>query len=193
VLLNQAPHHLDLLQWLFGMPRRVRAFCGFGRFHDIEVEDDVTAYLEMESGATCVFTTTTGEAPGENRLMVGADRGKLVIEANRIVLTQNEIPAGEFKRTTKERFAAPPVRTTELPFAGTGPQHQGILRNFVGAILRGEPLVAPAVEGIRSVELANAMVYSSLCEKTVDLPLDSLAYQKLLEKLVADSKVKIPS
>jgi predicted dehydrogenase len=190
VLLNQAPHHLDLLIWLFGMPRRVRAFCGFGRFHAIEVEDDVTAYLELDKGATCVFTTSTGEAPGENRLVVAGDRGKLVVEPDKILFAQNEVPAGEFKRTSPERFAAPPVRHTEMRFSGSGPQHLGILGNFVAAILRGEPLIAPAVEGIKSVELANAMIRSAMLEHTVELPIDSIAYAALLEELMAGSKVR---
>jgi predicted dehydrogenase len=193
VLLNQAPHHLDLLLWLFGTVRKVRAFCGFGRFHSIEVEDDVTAYLELESGATCVFTTTTGEAPGENRLVVAAEGGKLVVEPSRIFLARNEIPTSEFKRTTAERFAAPAVRSVELPFAGTGPQHQGILRNFVAAIRDGEPPIAPAISGILSVELANAMIYSAVHEQTVELPLDSAAYADLLDQLIARSNAPKPS
>jgi predicted dehydrogenase len=76
VLLNQCPHNLDLFQWIFGMPATVRASCHFGRYHDIEVEDDVTAYLEYSDGMTAVFTASTGEAPGTNRLEVAAELGK---------------------------------------------------------------------------------------------------------------------
>ena len=64
VLINQCPHNLDLWQWICGMPARIRAFCSYGKYHDIEFEDDVTAYMEYENGATGVFITTTGEAPG---------------------------------------------------------------------------------------------------------------------------------
>ena len=62
------------------MPSKVTANCLFGRFHDIEVEDAVTAILEYPNGVTGSFIATTGEAPGTNRLEVACDRGKLVLE-----------------------------------------------------------------------------------------------------------------
>ena len=60
VLINQCLHNLDALQWLCGMPSRIRGFCQFGRFHNIEVEDNVTAYLEWRNGATGAFISSTG-------------------------------------------------------------------------------------------------------------------------------------
>ncbi len=187
VLLNQAPHQIDLWQWLFGMPRKVRAFCGFGRFHAIEVEDQVTAYLEYENGATGVFITTTGEAPGTNRLEIAGERGKVVIEGDGIRFWRNEVAMSEFSKTTTECYSGPPVWEVKIPISGSGPQHLGILQNFVDAIANGATLIAPAVEGIRSVELANSMVYSALEEQTVTLPLDARAYATVLEKLIAQS------
>ena len=82
VLLNQCPHQLDLLQWLCGMPKKVRAFCHEAKWHDIEVEDDVTAYLEFENGATGVFVTTTGDAPGTNRLELTFEMGRIICEGD---------------------------------------------------------------------------------------------------------------
>jgi len=192
VLMNQCPHNLDLWQWLFGMPQRVRAFCGFGRFHEIEVEDQVTAYFEYGNGATGVFVSSTGEAPGTNRLEVAGERGRIVIEGSSFSFTRNEVSSIEFSRSTRERFSKPPVWNVQIPIE-TGPaQHLGILQNFVDAILDREPLVAPAVEGIHSVELANAMIYSSLQEETVSLPLDSGAYAAELERLIRDSRHEKP-
>jgi len=188
VLLNQCPHNLDLLQWICGMPKRVRAFCGIGERHNIEVEDAVTAYLEFSNGATGVFVTTTGEAPGTNRLEIAGDNGKLVIEAGKIVFTRNEVPATNFSHTCKQPFASPGVWHIEIPILGFGGQHIEIKQNFVDAILDGAPLIAPAREGIHSVELANAMLYSSMTEKTVDLPLNALAYEKLIKRLIKGSK-----
>lgn len=189
VLLNQCPHNLDLYQWIFGMPDSVRGFCQLGRYHDIEVEDDVTAYFGYKDGRTGVFITSTGEAPGTNRLEVTAERGRLVLENNQLSFLRNEVPMSEFSRTTDEAFGRPGVWQAQIPLPGhRGEQHVGILKNFVGAILRGEKLVAPAVEGIHSVELANAILYSSLSEKTVELPLSSRAYAKRLQKLIAESK-----
>jgi predicted dehydrogenase len=188
VLLNQCPHNLDLFSWMFGQPKRVRAFCSFGRYHDIEVEDDVTAYLEYPDGATATFITSTGEAPGTNRLEVAAEKGRLVMEADKIVLTENEMPMGEFSRTTKESFAAPKTAEKLIPAEGHGGQHVTIMQNFVAAIAEGAPLIAPAEEGINSVELANAMLLSTFEDRAVDLPLDGARYEKALKEKIAQSK-----
>lgn len=187
VLMNQCPHNLDLLQWICGMPTKVRATCGFGVRHNIEVEDQVTACLEYPDDATGVFVTSTGEAPGTNRLEIIGQLGKLIVEGGRLLLYRNETPADEFCRTSSEGFACPPIWNIEIPINGNGGQHMEITQNFVNAILDGAPLIAPAEDGIRSVELANAMVYSALTDSTVELPLDSAAYEKTLKELIANS------
>ena len=190
VLLNQCPHNLDLLQWIAGMPCRVRGFCALGKRHHIEVEDEVTAYLEYPNGATGTFVTTTGEAPGTNRLEIAGDNGKVLLEGGRILFMRNEMPMFKFSRTVKASFASPGVWNIEIPAYGSGGQHLEIKQNFVNAILDGEPLLAPGREGIHSVELANAMLYSSLTGKTVDLPMDGRAYETLLKKLIRESKFR---
>jgi predicted dehydrogenase len=190
VLLNQCPHNLDLWQWIFGMPQRVRAFCHLGRYHPIEVEDDVTAYLEYDNGTTGVFVTSTGEAPGTNRLEVTADQGRIVIENDKFNFIRNEIPTDEFSRTTTGSFAPPPTWDIEIPLPGHGRQHGEILENFAAAILEGIPLIAPAAEGIYSVELANAMLLSSLEERTLTLPLDSAAFKEVLQEKINQSSAK---
>ncbi len=188
VLINQCLHNLDLVQWLFGMPSSVHAFCRFGQYHDIETEDDVTAYLRFENGATGVFIASTGEAPGSNRLEIVAERGRLVCENDRLVFTRNEVEMSAFSRASDLPFAAPAVWEVNIPVTGHGEQHVGIMKNFAAAILDGEPLISPAAEGVRSVELANAMVYSTLMGRTVDLPLDGNAYERKLKSLIAASK-----
>jgi predicted dehydrogenase len=188
VLLNQCPHNLDLLQWLCGMPARVRGFCQLGRYHNIEVEDNVTAYWEWASGATGVFITSTGEAPGTNRLELCGTRGKLVLENNRLTFTRNETDMLEFSRTARTGFARPDVWHVEIPFADAPAQHATLTQNFVDAILDGAPLIAPGAEGLHSVELANATLYSSLTEQTITLPLDGAAYEAKLQELIARSR-----
>ena len=188
VLLNQCPHNLDLLQWLCGRPVRVRGFCQLGRFHNIEVEDQVTGYLEFADGATGIFITSTGEAPGTNRLEIAGERGKVVLEDARIRFTRNEVSMLEFSRSASTGFARPDTWNVEIPFDNTGAQHQPITQNFIDAILDRVPLVAPAEEGMYSVELANALLYSSLTQQTVDLPLDGQAYERKLNELIAASK-----
>jgi len=189
VLLNQCPHNLDLFQWIFGMPRRVRATCTLGRYHNIEVEDDVTAYMEYDTGTTAVFITSTGEAPGTNRLEITAENGRVVYENGGITFTRNTVPTTEFSRTTTKLFDAPPTQTTPISFGEDhGGQHHTVLQNFVDAILDGTPLLAPAAEGLNSVELGNAMLYSSLKNKTIELPLDGAAYHRTLKQLVKNSR-----
>ncbi len=188
VLTNQCPHRLDLMQWFFGMPSKVRAFCGFGRWHDIEVEDQVTAYLEFPNGATGVFVTTTGEAPGTNRLEIAGENGRVVMEHGRIQFTRNLTPMSEFSRTSTQSFATPETWNIDIPVHGNGGQHNEVLANFADAILDGKPLIAPAPEGLRSVELANAIIYSALTDRTVELPLDGAAYEAELKKLIANSR-----
>lgn len=191
VLLNQCPHNLDLWQWIFGLPARVRGFCQLGRYHDIEVEDDVTAYLEYPDGATGVFIASTGEAPGTNRLELAAEQGRLVLEAGKLSYVRNEIPAGRFSRETDAKFSMPPAWLVDIPLgASRGEQHAGILKNFVNAILKGEKLLSPAAEGIRSVELGNAILMSSFLGETVRLPIDGAKYERVMKKLIATSKFK---
>jgi predicted dehydrogenase len=190
VLLNQCPHNLDLFQWMFGMPRRVTGHCSYGRYHDIEVEDDVTAYFEYANGSHATFITSTGEAPGTNRLEIAAENGRLVYEDDKLTWVKNEMPMSEFSRTTREAFGRP--TTTEVPLTanGHGGQHLEILQNFTNAILSGEKLLSPAAEGIHSVELANSILLSSWLGRAVDLPMDSALYERELNKKIASSKPK---
>ena len=177
------------MQWLVGMPKSVRGFCQLGRFHQIEVEDGVTAYMEWVNGATGVFVSSTGEAPGTNRFEIVGTRGTLVMENNKISFTRNDADMIEFSKTAKQGFVKPDVWNVEIPFENATMPHSIIIQNFVNAILDGEPLIVPGAEGMNSVELANVMVYSSLINETVELPMDGSAWEKKLNQLIAESKV----
>jgi predicted dehydrogenase len=190
VLLNQCLHNLDTMQWLCGMPKRVRGFCQFGRFHPIEVEDNATAYLEWANGATGAFVSSTGEAPGTNRFEIAGTRGRLVLENDRLVFTRNAADMVEFSKTAKESFLKPDAQSVEVPFKNADAPHAILTQNFVNAILEGEPLIAPGGEGIRSLELANAITCSSLADATIELPLDGGAWEKKLNELIAGSKAR---
>tara|TARA_R100000027_G_scaffold6505_2_gene5138 strand:+ start:4058 stop:5221 length:1164 start_codon:yes stop_codon:yes gene_type:complete len=188
VLLNQCPHQLDLWQWLFGMPKRVTAQVQIGRFHDIEVEDSVTAMLEYDSGVQGVFITTTGEAPGVNRLEIVGDQGRLEISGeDTLKYFRNEVTSSKHLAEAKTGFSKPGCWDVTIPTKGKGEQHVGILKNFVGAIRGTEKLIAPAIEGIHSVELANAMLLSGFTQKTVDLPIDSAVYAAELKTRIENS------
>jgi predicted dehydrogenase len=190
VLLNQCLHNLDTLQWLCGMPTRIRAFCQLGRFHDIEVEDNVTAYLEWANGATGTFIGSSGEAPGTNRLEITGTRGKITLENNKITFVQKDADMLEFSKTATQGFAKPATTESEIPFTDAQIPHAIMIQNFVDAILDRVPLIAHGEEGIYSLELANAMTYSSLLNDTIELPLNAAAWEKKLQQLIADSKVR---
>jgi len=184
VLLNQCPHHLDLWQWLFGMPARVHAFCGFGRTHAIAVEDQVTAYLEYATGMNGVFVASTGEAPGTNTLEVVADLAKVVVDRDGLKVTRNETSTRQVLRTGPVRLPPASAPTESIPLAHGSYPLTGMIQNFVNAILEGETLVAPASEGASGVELANAMIYSGITKQTVELPLDPALYAAELARLI---------
>lgn len=192
VLLNQDPHQLDLLQWLCGMPSRVRAFCAYGKYHHIEVEDDVTAYLEYPNGATGVFVTTTGDSPGTNRLEITGDRGKLVIEHGRLEFIQNRVPLSEHLKTCESGFDRPEAWRCEIPIHGEASQHIGIINDFAASVLHGTKLLAPGEEGIRGLTISNAIHLSSWLDKTVELPLDEELFYSLLQEKIKTSVYQKP-
>ena len=187
VLLNQCLHQLDALQWLVGMPSKVRSFAQCGRFHDIEVEDNVTAYLEYPNGATGVFVSSTGEAPGSNRFEIAGTRGRVVLENDQIKFTRNESCMLEHSKNSPIGFSKPEVWEVDIPFGNAELPHAILMRNFVEAIRNKTPLIAPGVEGIHSVELANVLLYSSLVDQTINLPMDGAAFEAKLQQLIDES------
>ncbi len=188
VLINQASHDLDLLQWFAGLPVRVTAKLAFGKYHPIEVEDDVSALLEYPGGASGLFAVTTGEAPGTSRVEIAGDKGKLELdtESGKLRFFRNEVPASEFSRTTEERFARPSCREIDVSVADDGKEsHIVILENFRDAILEGTPILAPAAEAIRSLEIGNAMLLSGLLGRTVELPIDAELMEREIKRLAS--------
>jgi len=188
VLLNQCLHNLDVLQWLCGMPTIVRSFAQLGRYHNIEVEDNVTAYMEYGNGATGVFITSSGEAPGSNRFEIAGTKGKIVLDNNQLTFTRNEVDMIEHCRTSQVGFLKPEVWNVEIPFADAAAPHAELMTNFADAIIDGTPLIAPGEEGLGSVELANVMLYSSLVDQTINMPMDGAAFETKLNELIAVSK-----
>ncbi|WP_143813064.1 Gfo/Idh/MocA family protein [Paenibacillus sp. XY044] len=191
VLINQCPHNIDLLQWICGMPAKVRAFCHEGKWHNIEVEDDVTAYLEFPNGATGVFVTTTADLPGTNRLEITLEMGKLVCENNTLTLHKLSQNEREFCFESKDGFARPSVDVSVIEAEGDNSQHTGVIASFAKSVLHGTPLIADGEEGINSLMLSNAMHLSSWIGETVELPIDEELFLEELNKRIAASKHKV--
>ena len=191
VLMNQCPHQLDLLQWICGMmPSKVRAFCHFGKWHDIETEDDVTAYLEFSNGATGAFVTTTADSPGTNRFEVLCSRGKVVCEKDELQVYRLNEDLQEFLMSANAGFAQPKYTEETIKQGGNNPQHVGILNNFANAVLGTEPLYVDGREGLKCVELIDSMLLSSWTDKTVSLPIDDDEYYGELKKRIDSSRLK---
>ena len=191
VLLNQCPHQLDLWQWICGMPVKVESHLHFGKWHDIEVEDDVTTYVEYANGATGVFITTTGDAHGTNRFEIQMDRAKFVIENDKLIMTEYEMTEQEFSKTYKQPFGTVKSTTSLVETDGENPQHIGVLNAWADAILHGGKLVAEGKEGINGLTLSNAMHLSAFLGKEVEIPFDEELYYNELMKRVATSKRKV--
>ena len=187
VLMNQAIHQVDLLQWIAGLPCRVSAHCGIGRHHTIQVEDEVTAYLEYPNGATGLFVASTGESPGVNRLEIVGSRATLTLEDGQISLLRNETDAREYARTTEDVFGRPDVWRIQVPTSDQGTGHVAITQNLVDAILGDAPLLSPGSGAAGAIHLANAMLYSHFQGRPIDLPLDGAAYEQHLAHLIATS------
>ncbi|MEE9367851.1 MAG: Gfo/Idh/MocA family oxidoreductase [Pontiella sp.] len=187
VLMNQCPHNLDVLQWLVGMPSSIRAQCSFGKYHDIEVEDEVNAYFEFPNGATGQFSASTGESPGSNRLEIVGDLGTVITDGTEAKLIRNSESVSGFSRSTDEMFGTPETTEENFQPSDVVNQHAAILNNFVQATRGEAELIAPASEGLRSLELAGSMIYSAWINDAVKLPLDSAAYEKVLKEKIAQA------
>jgi predicted dehydrogenase len=185
VLLNQCPHNLDLLWWLTSMmPQRITAVARIGASHPIEVEDEVSAILEYESGAIGQFNTATGEAPGCNRLEIATDQGLLIAEPSKVTMRRTTQSVKELRQTgpANSRGAQTHDEVVNFP-PEPKDNHKLITQNFINAILHNEPLLAPGTDGAFGLEIGNAMLMSGLKRKAVDLPLDGEAYEHFLTGL----------
>lgn len=193
VILNQCPHQLDLWQWIFGMPSKITAFCNEGKYHNIEVEDDVTVYANYPNGATGVFITTTGEYPGTNRLEISGDLGKLVIEGSKMTFTKLAVPERKWCFECEKGFEGPAKEVIDVDYSAykmEKEQHKGITQNFTNALLKGEKLMAPGAEGINGLRISNAIFLSSWLGKTVDVPVDGDLFYKMLQDKIKNSTFK---
>lgn len=189
VLLNQCPHNLDIWQWIMGMPKRIRAFCNAGHFHEIQVEDDATIYAEYENGASAVFVTSTGEYPGTNRMEISGTRGKAVVENGELKLFLLETDEREICFSSPKGMPEEKVICQTITQQESGGGHLAILQNFTDAALHGAELIAPGEEGIRGLAISNAAYLSSWKDSWVSLPPDEEEFLGFLEKKRDEEKV----
>ena len=191
VLTNQSPHNLDLLQWFLGMPEKINAFGGLGKYHDIAVEDEVSATLRYADGSVAHFITTTAESPGTNRLEIVGENGKLIYENNVLTFHRNRSSMKVWSDTTTGMYQGPEVWTIQVPFTHHGESgHRLVIQNFARAILFKEPLVAQGPEGIGQVTLTNAMMVSLLNDGKTVTPAQANEFEGLLKDLTKNEKAQ---
>ncbi len=190
VLLNQCPHNLDLWQWICGMPTKIYARLGFGKWHNIEVEDEASALVEYSNGATGMFITCTADVPGTNRFEIVCDGGTLLCENGKLTMSRLDISESEFTKINSSPYAMPEVTTSEVETDGKNEQHSCVMNSFAAAILRDEPLAADGREGINALTISNAMHLSAWTGKEIEIPFDEELYKTLLDEHVRASKQK---
>lgn len=194
VLINQCPHNLDLYQWLVGMPTRVHGFVSFGKHHQIEVEDEVTACFEHENGMVGHFITTTGESPGTNRLEIVGERGKLIYEQGELLFFRNQWSSIKQIQESEQGFQKVPYERERIAYEHHGTNgHEFVISNFADAILKGAELIAPAVEGLHSIMLNNGIILSAQKQQSLDLPIDGDEYVRLIQRYIAEAAKLKPS
>ena len=194
VLLNQAPHNLDLWQWICGMPIEVQANCEVGKYHNIEVEDDVTLLTRYENGATGMFVTSTGEFPGTNRLEISGTSGKIVVENG--TLKWWKLPEDEREICFNATDLFPSIKCEYEEFvtqSKDGEAHKKIIQNYVNSILHGEELLSPGTDGIYELTLSNAAYLSSWKGGVpIKLPFDTQEFDTILGERQKNSKTNDP-
>lgn len=190
VMLNQCPHQLDLWQWICGMPSKIKAICHEGKWHDIEVEDDVSIYVEYPNGATGTFITTTGDCPGTNRLEITLDKAKIICENGEIKMYKLNMATSEYTKNADKGFGRIEGEWVTVETDGKNEQHSGVMNAFAAHILRGEELVAEGKEGINGLTISNAAFLSSWLDKTIELPMDEDLFYSLLQDKIKNSTLK---
>ncbi len=191
-LMNQCIHNLDVLQWVLGLPESVMADVRFGKYHSIDVEDEVTAMTTGPDGMSGVVVASTGEAPGMNQLDIVGDRGALHFDGSKLTLHSTDQSVAEHCSTTREMFGMPDYQTREVPVGPDLNQHACVLQNVADAILDDTPLATPLPEGLGSIELANAILLSAWDDRRIDLPLDAERYQSQLDARLSASSLRDP-
>ena len=190
VLLNQCPHQLDLLIWLCGLPCAVTARCAEGKWHHIEVEDDVTACLEFPDGATGVFVASTGDLPGTNRLEIDCECGKIVCEDGQAAVWRLGVNEREVCFESDNPWYRREAERSLLKTDGENSQHAGVINAFAAHLLRGTPLVAEAEDGLRALELSNAIHLSGWTGERVAIPASRERFNRELNRRIASSRIR---
>ena len=190
LLINQCIHNLDILQWLLGLPVSVTARVGFGKYHDIDVEDEAYAILGFENGAMGTLIASSGEAPGVNRLELVGDKGRLIAEDSTIHGMRSAESLLHHCKNTREMFGSPEFTSEVIAPGDEVNQHAAVIQNFAEAIEGQAQLLTPAEEGLGSLQLANGILLSAWQGRAVTLPIDAVEYERALQEKIKGSAMR---
>lgn len=193
LLMNQCIHNLDIMQWLFGLPESLSAKVAFGKYHDIDVEDEVTAVLNHTGDMTGLLQASSGEAPGVNRLEIVGDYGVLSWDDAHMILMRADQSVSNHCATTLEMFGMPEFTKETIPLNRGTNQHALVIKNFVDTLLGRATLLTSVDQGIGSLQLANAMLLSQWEKQPVIVPVDATRYEDLLSQKIAGSSLRVPT
>jgi len=189
VIMNQAPHCIDLFILFGGLPKKIEAKWRT-RLHKIEVDDEVSAVLEYKNGAWGYYYTCTNEIPRGVYMEIAGNKGKLVYRNGQLQFFSIVGDLKEFTFKNKEMWAAPEFKEEKIKLPKVQGSHAAITRNFCRAILYGEKLLSPGMEGLRVVEFINAVLLSGKLGKPVETPVNRRQYDAFLNQLKKKSKYK---
>ena len=192
LLINQCIHNLDVLQWWLGLPSAINAHVGFGKYHDIEVEDEVSAYFEHEDGVTGTLVASSGEAPGINSLDIIGDRGMLRFDGEVLKLWTRDTSVAQARAETRDMFDVPEFMSEAIEIEPTSSQHANIFNNFADAVEGKADLATPIREGLGSLQLANGILLSAWQNRKVAVPIDHSAYEAALQSKISSTQLRTP-
>ena len=190
VLINQAIHQLDLWQWLFGLPAKIESKLCIGKAHDIETEDEAYVFMEYDDGKIGTFITSTNDPCGVNRLEIQVEKGKIVIENKKLMITEIVQDVKELENDPQYLYKKPANKTYEIDIDDADPKHEGVINDFAKAVLHGNELMIKGEEGLKSLILCNGIYLSFFLNKEISLPFDDEVYLKEFNKRAERSKFR---
>ncbi len=190
LLMNQAPHDLDLLLSLVGMPERLIAEIA-NHGHEIEVEDEVMALLQWRGGAMGQLHLSTRESPGRHLVEIVGTQGSLRLEGDELTVIELGTDAGEYSQTTPETMKHPPItRREQEKHTDTEDRYRLVHENFRNHLLHGTRLICSAQEALDQVRFANALLLSAIRRKWVATPVASEEVDAVLAFLMKTRSIE---
>jgi len=189
VLINQAPHSLDLFQWVgLGLPKTIVANVAT-REHKMECEDTANVICDYGSGRVGYIYASTAEEPGMEQLMLIGDKGTLTAEGgSKLTIGRLRVPISKHVYASRKASAGgaeQKLTVSQVKVSARKSGHIDVIRAFANHILKGTPMVATGAESLIELEISNAAYLSGYNNsRSIKLPVDAKAMERLLDRLI---------